>query len=453
MQVFEYSKPDFDPYGDNQGERLVSPGPWPAPVATGPLSATLQLPGSKSLTNRELVLSALASSPSLLRAPLHSRDTALMIEALRSLGVRIEEVPGTGAFGPDLLITPAELEGGITIDCGLAGTVMRFLPPVAALALGPVAFDGDVGARKRPMRTTVDSLRALGVDVNDDGRGRLPFSLYGTGTVAGGAIEIDASSSSQFVSGLLLTAPRFENGLTLRHTGESLPSMAHIEMTIACLAARGVVVESPEPGTWVVPATEIHGREVDIEPDLSNAGPFLGAALIAGGSVTITGWPATTTQVGAELETILRDLGGTVTRTDDSFTVTGDGTIHGITLDNASELAPTIAAIAALADSETVLTGIAHLRGHETDRLAALAAELNALGGNVTETDDGLVIRPAALHGGQWRSYADHRMATAGAMIGLVVPDVEIDDIATTAKTLPQFVELWTGMLRAGLAP
>jgi 3-phosphoshikimate 1-carboxyvinyltransferase len=234
--------------------------------------------------------------------------------------------------------------------------------------------------------------------------------------------------------------------------------MAHIEMTIACLAERGVVVASPEPGVWVVPATEIQGREVDIEPDLSNAGPFLGAALIAGGSVTITGWPAKTTQVGAELETILRDLGGTVTRTDDSFTVTGDGTIHGITLDNASELAPTIAAIAALADpslagSETVLTGIAHLRGHETDRLAALAAELNSLGGNVTETADGLIIRPAPLHGGQWRSYADHRMATAGALIGLRVPGIEIDDVATTAKTLPQFVELWTGMLRAGLAP
>ena len=458
MQVFEYSKPDFDPYGDNQGEQLVSPGPWPAPVATGPLSATLQLPGSKSLTNRELVLSALASSPSLLRAPLHSRDTALMIEALRSLGVGIEEVPGAGAFGPDLRITPAELEGGITIDCGLAGTVMRFLPPVAALALGPVAFDGDDGARKRPMRTTIDSLRALGVDVNDDGRGHLPFSLYGTGSVAGGAIEIDASASSQFVSGLLLAAPRFENGLTLRHTGDSLPSMAHIEMTIACLAERGIVVSSPEPGVWVVPGAEIQGREVDIEPDLSNAGPFLGAALIAGGSVTITGWPAKTTQVGAELETILRNLGGTVTRTDDSFTVTGDGTIHGITLDDASELAPTIAAIAALADpsladSETVLTGIAHLRGHETDRLAALAAELNSLGGNVTETEDGLVIRPAPLHGGQWRSYADHRMATAGAMIGLRVPGIEIDDIATTAKTLPQFVELWMELLRAGLAP
>ena len=447
MQVFEYSKPDFDPYGDNQGTELTDPGPWPAPTATGPLSATLQLPGSKSLTNRELVLSALADSPSLLRAPLHSRDTRLMIEALRSLGVGIEEIAGRGAFGPDLLITPAELEGGSSIDCGLAGTVMRFLPPVAALALGPVAFDGDAGARKRPMRTTIDALRALGVDVNDDGRGMLPFSLYGTGTVAGGVITIDASASSQFVSGLLLAAPRFENGLTLTHSGEHLPSLAHIEMTIACLAARGVTVESPKPGVWVVPAGPIAGREIDIEPDLSNAGPFLGAALVAGGSVTISGWPATTTQVGAELITILRDLGGTVSLEGDALTVTGTGVVHGITLDNASELAPTIAAIAALADSETVLTGIAHLRGHETDRLAALAAEINGLGGNVRETADGLVIQPAALRGGLWHSYEDHRMATAGAIIGLAVPGVEVDDIATTAKTLPQFVELWTELL------
>jgi 3-phosphoshikimate 1-carboxyvinyltransferase len=447
MQVFEYSKPDFDPYGDNQGTELTTPGPWPAPTATGPLSATLQIPGSKSLTNRELVLSALASSPSLVRAPLISRDTRLMIEALRSLGVGIEEVPGAGAFGPDLLVTPAQLEGGSSIDCGLAGTVMRFLPPVAALALGPVAFDGDEAARKRPMRTTIDSLRALGVDVNDDGRGMLPFSLYGTGAVEGGAVSIDASASSQFVSGLLLAAPRFEKGLTLTHIGDRVPSLAHIDMTIACLAARGVVVENPSPGVWIVPASPIAGREVDIEPDLSNAGPFLGAALVAGGSVTITGWPEETTQLGAELVTILGDMGGTVSLDRGALTVTGSGTIRGITLDDASELAPTIAAIAALAESETVLTGIAHLRGHETDRLAALATEINALGGDVTETEDGLVIRPAVLRGGPWRSYADHRMATAGAIIGLAVPGVLIDDIATTAKTLPQFVELWTELL------
>jgi 3-phosphoshikimate 1-carboxyvinyltransferase len=302
------------------------------------------------------------------------------------------------------------------------------------------------------------ALRGLGIDISDDGRGALPFSLYGTGSVAGGELSIDASASSQFVSGLLLVAPRFDQGLTLHHTGETLPSLPHIEMTIETLAQRGVVVETPEPGTWVVPASEIAARDIDIEPDLSNAGPFLAAGLVAGGSVTVTGWPRETTQVGARMRHILADMGATVSYVPTGenvgdLTVTGTGAVHGISLDESSELAPTVAAIAALADSETVLTGISHLRGHETDRLAALATEINAIGGDVTETEDGLVIRPAALHGGLWHSYADHRMATAGAIIGLVVPGVEIDDIETTAKTLPQFASLWTGEPMRSIAP
>jgi 3-phosphoshikimate 1-carboxyvinyltransferase len=450
MAISKIAQPQFNPYGDDAPLPGRTDGPWMAPLATGPFAATIALPGSKSLTNRELILAALATGPSLLRAPLHSRDTALMIEGLRALGVRIDEVPGGRPYGADLLVTPGELTGGVSIDCGLAGTVMRFLPPFAALALGPVAFDGDPQARTRPMRAMLTALRELGIDISDDGRGALPFSLYGTGAVEGGEMSIDASASSQFVSGLLLVAPRFTAGLTLHHTGATLPSLPHIEMTIETLAQRGVVVETPSPGTWVVPASEIAALDVDIEPDLSNAGPFLAAALVAGGSVTVTGWPRETTQVGARMREILGDMGAAVSYTPTSdatgdLTVIGTGVVNGITLDESSELAPTVAAIAALANSETVLTGIAHLRGHETDRLAALATEISALGGDVTETDDGLVIRPAPLHGGLWHSYADHRMATAGAIIGLVVPGVEIDDIETTAKTLPQFAALWAG--------
>jgi 3-phosphoshikimate 1-carboxyvinyltransferase len=377
-----------------------------------------------------------------------------MVEALRDLGVGIEDVPTASEFGGDLAITPAPLTGSTSIDCGLAGTVMRFVPPVACLALGPVAFDGDAAARRRPMRTTIDSLRALGVEVSDDGRGTLPFTLYGTGSVLGGEVEIDASASSQFVSGLLLAAPRFTNGLRLRHTGERLPSLPHIEMTIDCLAARGVVVETPEPGVWVVPAAPIRAVDVEIEPDLSNAAPFLVAALVAGGSVTITGWPERTTQVGALLATLLPRFGASVSLDDGALTVTGSGTITGVDLDLSAggELAPALVALAALADSPSRITGIGHLRGHETDRLAALTAELNALGGDVSELEDGLEIRPRPLHAGAWRSYEDHRMATAGAIIGLAVPGVEIDDIATTAKTLPQFPQLWAAML-AGERP
>jgi 3-phosphoshikimate 1-carboxyvinyltransferase len=453
MLVSNYSAPEFDPYDDNN-ELVVDSGPWAAPLATQPLSSTLRLPGSKSLTNRELVLAALADGPSTLRAPLHSRDTNLMAEALKALGISVVEVPGSGKYGMDLRVTPGELSGGASIECGLAGTVMRFVPPVAALALGPVAFDGDVSARKRPMRATIASLRALGVDVTDDGRGRLPFSLYGEGTVAGGDINVDASASSQFVSALLLVAPRFTSGLTLRHTGATLPSIPHIEMTIACLAARGVQVQTPEPGHWIVPAGSIAGLDVDIEPDLSNAAPFLAAALVAGGTVTIEGWPDTTTQVGARLAELLPLFGATVTRADGSLTVDGgaglkgDG-IRGVELDlsDCGELAPALVALAALATGPSRITGIGHLRGHESNRLEALATEINALGGSVTELEDGLAIEPAPLHGGLWHTYEDHRMATAGAILGLGVPGVDIEDIETTTKTLPQFVSLWLGPL------
>ncbi|HXR44700.1 MAG TPA: 3-phosphoshikimate 1-carboxyvinyltransferase, partial [Pseudolysinimonas sp.] len=426
---------------------------WPAPTATTPLHARLTLPGSKSLTNRELVLSALAGGPSVLRRPLHSRDTALMVEALKSLGASVAELAGDG-IGPDLRIAPGELSGGVSIEAGLAGTVMRFLPPVAALALGPVSIDGDPAARRRPMRTTIRSLRDLGVDVTDDGRGTLPFTIHGTGEVEGGELSIDASASSQFVSGLLLAAPRFLRGLTLRHTGERLPSLPHIEMTIATLAARGVVVENPEPGVWVVPPADIRGIEVVIEPDLSNAAPFLAAAVVAGGEVTVEGWPDATTQVGDRLADLLGRYGASVRRDGAALTVDGGAGIRGgavlpgidLDLGEAGELAPTFAALAALAGAPGRITGIAHLRGHETDRLAALAAELGGLGARVTELDDGLAFEPAALHGGLWHSHDDHRMATTGALVGLVVPGVEIDDIATTAKTLPEFVELWTRM-------
>lgn len=451
MLISKYSAPDFDPYGDN---RVEEPNTlWPAPVAGGPVAATVSLPGSKSLTARELVLAALADGPSLLRAPLHSRDSANMVEALRALGVTVEERPGDGEFGADLLVTPAEeLLGSTTIDCGQAGTVMRFVPPIAGLALGPTMFDADDSARGRPMGAIIAALRALGVDVNDDGRGSLPFTVHGTGRVAGGAVEVDASSSSQFVSALLLSASRFDDGLDLTHAGERLPSLPHIEMTIAALAARGVTVESPKVGRWVVSPGTIAARDFDIEPDLSNAAPFLAAAVVTGGTVTITGWPASTTQVGADLADLLPLFGATVTREGDRLTVTGPDRPTGITLDltTGGELAPALVAIAALADGPSEITGIGHIRHHETDRLAALAAEINGLGGAVTELEDGLRIDPRPLHGGVWRSYEDHRMATAGAIVGLVVPGVEIENVATTAKTLPQFTQLWSRMLQKG---
>jgi 3-phosphoshikimate 1-carboxyvinyltransferase len=421
---------------------------WAAPVASASLNARLVIPGSKSLTNRELVLSALADGPSTLHAPLVARDTELMADALRALGIAIEMSPD------EWRIIPGELHGGAELHAGLAGTVMRFIPPVAAIAAGPVTIDGDAHARKRPMRTTIDALRALGVQVDDDGRGSLPFTIHGTGGVDGGEVTIDASASSQFVSGLLLAAPRFRDGLVLRHAGERLPSLPHIDMTIDALQRRGVTVTSPEAATWVVAPGPIAGADVHIEPDLSNAGPFLAAALLAGGRVTIAGWPESTTQVGDLFATLLPRFGATVSRDADGLTVDGGAgwlggdTWEGVDLDltEGGELAPTFAALAALATTASRITGIGHLRGHETDRLAALVTEITGLGGRVSELDDGLAFEPAPLHGGPWRAYADHRIATTGALLGLVIPGIVVDDIGTTAKTLPEFPALWEQM-------
>ncbi|MDN3480973.1 3-phosphoshikimate 1-carboxyvinyltransferase [Arthrobacter sp. APC 3897] len=419
--------------------------PWPAPRVSAPLDADVRVPGSKSLTNRYLVLAALADGPSRLRAPLHSRDTALMVQSLRALGATVTEIDGDGSFGPDLEIRPMDSGSatGTGIDCGLAGTVMRFVPPLAALKAGSTEFDGDPHARERPMAAIIDALRALGVTVHDDGTGSLPFTVAGTGAVAGGRLEIDAGASSQFVSALLLAGARFANGLHLVHVGSTLPSREHIAMTVQVLRGVGVQVDDSVPNEWRVSPGPIRAFDVAIEPDLSNAGPFLGAALVAGGTVRLHGWPEHTTQVGDRWRSILPALGGTATLSGGTLTVTGTGRITGARLADTSELAPTAAALCALADSPSVLTGIAHLRGHETDRLAALVSEINRLGGDAEETADGLIIRPAPLHGGVFETYADHRMATAGALIGLAVPDVLVQDIGTTAKTLPEFPRLW----------
>ena len=426
---------------------------WAAPRATAALDAVVPIPGSKSLTNRELVLAALSDRPSVIHRPLRSRDTSLMVDALAQLGVACLDSVREGS--DTIQVTPAPFTGNVTIDCGLAGTVMRFVPPLAALANGSVTFDGDDGARRRPMSTTIDSLRKLGITVDDDGRGTLPFTVHGTGSVPGGDISIDASASSQFVSGLLLAAPRFEHGLTLRHTGATLPSLPHIDMTIACLRARGVTVSTPEPGVWRVEPGVISGITVDMEPDLSNAAPFLAAALVAGGRVTIPHWPTTTTQVGDHLGPYLEMFGATVTRDeqgltcDGGFGLVGGGTIDGVTLDlsTGGELAPTLVALAALASEPSTFTGIAHLRGHETDRLAALVTEINRLGGNATELPDGIHIEPAPLHEGVWNTYRDHRMATAGCLVGLAIDGVEVENIETTAKTMPDFPALWMSMV------
>ena len=457
MSPADPSSQPTSPAGASPGTLTAEPD-WAAPLAPGPLDATVVLPGSKSLTNRYLVLAALASDRSRLRAPLRSRDTLLMADALRSLGVRIDDVApeGESAAGgvPDWVVTPPEtLTGGVTVDCGLAGTVMRFLPAVAALADGPVRLDGDPQARVRPMGPVVDALRALGAEVDDDA-GCLPVTVHGRGRVPGGAVTMDASASSQFISALLLAGARYDDGVTVHHDGKPVPSEPHILMTVETLRDAGAIVDDSEPNTWRVEPSEINALDVSVEPDLSNAGPFVAAALVAGGTVRVPGWPQHTTQAGDLLREILDTMGADVRLDRAGLTVAGTGELVGIDVDlhDAAELTPTVAALAALASTPTWIRGVAHIRGHETDRLAALTAELGGLGSQVTETEDGLRIAPAALRGGRFRSYHDHRMATAGAIIGLRVPGVRVEDIGTTRKTLPDFVGLWRGMLD-GSAP
>ncbi|CCI51723.1 3-phosphoshikimate 1-carboxyvinyltransferase [Nostocoides jenkinsii] len=421
----------------------ADPADWAAPTSTGPVDATVVLPGSKSLTNRYLVIAALAQDPSRLRRPLRSRDTELMAGALRTLGVRVDDLDGD-----DWLITPSAFVGGGTVDCGLAGNVMRFVPPIAGLARGPVRFDGDEHARVRPMAPILDALRALGVTI-EEGASSLPFRVAGVGRVRGGDVTIDASASSQFVSGLLLAGARYDEGVTVLHDGKTLPSLPHIEMTVETLRDAGVIVDDSQVHTWRVEPGEVGALDVVVEPDLSNSAQFLAAALVTGGRIHVPGWPQWTTQGGDAMRDILDIMGADVHLDRTGLTVTGTGSINGLDIDlsGSSELTPVVAALCALADGPSIIRGVAHIRGHETDRIAALARELNGLGSDVTETEDGLRIRPRPLRGGRFHTYADHRMVMAGAVLGLAVPGVLVENPATVAKTLPTFTRLWSDML------
>jgi 3-phosphoshikimate 1-carboxyvinyltransferase len=420
---------------------MNAPQHWLAPTRDTPLEAQVLVPGSKSLTNRLLVLAALSDGPSVLSRPLGSRDTDLMVNALTSLGARVER------DGAVWTITPAthDVKGEIAVDCGLAGTVMRFVPPIAALGEASVTFDGDERARVRPMSTTITALRALGVEVDDGGRSSLPFTVHASGGVEGGLLEIDASASSQFVSALLLVAPHFARGLVLRHTGASLPSQPHIDMTVTELRRRGVVVDDSTADQWVVPAGTISALDSKVEPDLSNAGPFVAAALVTGGSMRVLNWPRATTQAGDAWRSIADAFGGRAEPDGGDLVFTAGDELRGVELDlhDVGELTPVVAAIAALATGESRLTGVAHLRGHETDRLAALLTEINGLGGDVEGLDDGLLIRPRPLHGGVFTTYDDHRMAQAAVVLGLRVPGLLVENVGTTAKTYPDFATVW----------
>jgi len=433
---------------------------WNAPSSSKELNATITIPGSKSVMNRALILAALADSPSRLIRPLHSRDTELMAKALRALGIGITET--NNESGEEVWeVTPAPLFGPASIDVGNAGTVMRFMLPIAALAKGLINFDGDPRSHERPLGPLIKALEDLGVLIDHKNRYSLPLLINGSGLISGGEIAVDASKSSQFLSALLLAGSRMRDGLTLRNSSTSLPSQPHIDMTLAMLRDFGAKVEVSSKNnsqTWSVNAGNLKGRELVIEPDLSNAAPFMAAPMICGGSVIIRDWPKVTTQPGDRLREIFTSMGARIEFVESKdmrgLKVSGTGEIRGIEIDlhDEGELTPSIAALAALASSPSYLKGIGHLRLHETDRLTALANEINALGGKVTEEEGALRIEPAKLklnaNENLFRTYEDHRMATAGAIIGLALPGLVIENIETTRKTLPDFPGLWSETLR-----
>jgi 3-phosphoshikimate 1-carboxyvinyltransferase len=468
-------------------------GEWRPPPADRPVQARLRLPGSKSMTNRALILAALADQPTLITGPLRARDTRLMADALRALGAEIEAADSAeaGPQGGAWRVTPGALGGPaaraeppgaagdeagraeppgdsgtrrvMTVDVGNAGTVLRFVPPVAALARGDAEFVGDPRAGQRPVHPLLAALRELGADIEDHGRGALPFLVRGRGGVGGGAVTLDASGSSQLVSGLLLSAPRFDKGAEVRHQGPRMPSLPHISMTMQMLRDAGADVEGGSRtgdgsdgehcvmDCWRVRPSALRPGTVRIEPDLSNAAPFLAAALVTGGVVTIADWPARSAQPGGQILGLLAQMGARCQATAEGMRVSGTGAVRGLSADlrDVPEAVPVLAALAALADSPSVLTGIGHMRRHESDRLAALAGEIGALGGQVTESEDGLEIRPRRLRadGAVFASHDDHRLVMAAAVLGLAVPGLRVADAATVGKTFPSFPELWSAML------
>jgi 3-phosphoshikimate 1-carboxyvinyltransferase len=433
--------------------RLVHMTNWSAPFRGGltsvgePVNAKITIPGSKSATNRALILAAIAKTPSRLRKPLSSRDADLMVKGLQSLGCKIDKIKTEQGF--DYQITPQKLSGPTQIDVGNAGTVMRFLPPIASLATGLVHFDGDARSHERPLEPVIKALEQLGASIEHGNKYRLPLTINGSGEIKGGEVEVDASASSQFISALMLLGPATKNGLTIKNIGKTLPSMPHIEMTIQMLRQFGATVEVNE-NSWKVISGDLLGQDLTIEPDLSNAAPFMAAAMICGGSVEILDWPKSTSQPGDQLRDIYAKMGAKIERSNEGLKISGSGTISGIDIDlhDVGELTPSIAAVAALASSPSTLRGIAHLRLHETDRLAALASEINNLGGDVTEGPGELLIKPSKLVASQiFKSYEDHRMATAGAIMGLAVKDLIVENIETTKKTLPDFPGMWQEML------
>lgn len=394
------------------------------------------------MTARALMLAVVSVGPTTLTHPSESRDSIVLARGLRTMGCHVSSVDDE-----QWLLRPRPLAGPVHVDVEGSGTAMRFLPPVAGLADGPVSFDGSDVLRTAALGPQLDAMRELGIGVSTESGG-LPLTVQGIGRVPGGDVALDASASSQMVSGLLLAGPDFDRGLVLRHDGPPLSTAPHVELTVAMLRAAGAGIDDTTPNVWEVEPGRLFGRAWTIEPDLVATAPFLAAALVTGGQVTVPGWPTRTAQPGTALLGVLTEFGAHCAQSTEGLTVRGGGVLHGVDADvcRLGELVPVLAALAALADGPSYLRGIAP---GARDLVAGLAAAIGPLGGAVTEVADGVRITPARLSGGAFDTRADHRLAHAGAVLGLAVPGVVLSDVSCTAKSLPDFPGLWRRMLGA----
>jgi 3-phosphoshikimate 1-carboxyvinyltransferase len=402
-----------------------------------PVRGTVVPPGSKSITNRAVLLAALADGTSTLTGALVADDSAAMIDAARALGANVEEASG----GQELTVTGVAgrlPDGAVTVNANQAATVGRFVSAVAAASPGSVFIDADDQLRTRPIEPLFDALRELGATVASPS-GRLPATI--SGPADGGSVTVPAGISSQFLSALLMAGPLFPKGAQVHIDGAQV-SASYVAMTSSVMAKFGIR-PAIYPATVAVGAGRYKAANVIIEPDASAASYFFAAAAITGGEVHVDNLGSTSVQGDLQLVRILEAMGATVPMKHHSTTVIG-APLRGVTVDmsDCSDMVPTLAVVAATASTPTIIRGVGFIRRKETDRIAITARELRKCGVTVDENGDGLTIHPGERHGARIDPAGDHRMAMAFAVLGLVTPGIEIDDPDCVAKTFPEFFDV-----------
>ena len=416
----------------------------PIRVANAPIQARVVIPGSKSMTNRALLLAALADGVSEISDMLICDDTLTLINALHDLGIMMQLDKTThsciiGGAGGQFPRSQA------TIWCSDAGTVARFMLAACAASPGSYRIDASEQLRKRPLAALLRALTTQGVKISPETAAQMPFTVIGTDGLAGGEIEVDASETGQLISALLMVAPFAKKPLLIKT--EEQVSIPYIEMTCEMMADFGALVRRMHSGRFIVPTPQrYHGRDYTIEPDFSTASYFFAAAAVTGGMVTIQPVNRVTSRQGdAEFLTVLEKMGCTIIDNQDGLSVQGPAELHGVSVDmrHYSDTFMTLAAIAPFAKTPTSITNIGHVRKKESDRIAVMRAELEKCQVKVEEGKDWLKIYPSEPQTATVDSHGDHRIAMAFALVGLRVPGISINNAECVNKTCPDFFEMW----------